>query len=438
VSVHLYKTADGTRYWVRWRENKRLRGRSFVSKREANDFDIEVKARKLRGEAIPRSGRDTLAATYDEWKTLRAPLLSKNTLDTYEAVWTAHVKGRHDHHLLAEWVSNPQLFEELTADMRERGVGNASQRKVLVVMSSVFAAAVQWNKIGVNPVLAVPKPPGTRTRIPHPFPPIVIERIRLKMLRRKTKDPTGARRVADACLVVLMSYAGLRPGEALALTWGDIGQRTLAIDKAVSVGEEAPTKTGGARSAPLMEQLADDLLELRRARDWPEDDQLVFPNRDGGHWSRSQYNNWRNRVWKPVMDKLASGKPPQPRLAKAVPYDCRGSFVSLHLRSGASPIEVAKWAGHSPQVMYGHYANVIDELVGQPVIPVDEQITRAREVVAELEARWLDKIMAILCEHPVFAPAALAMNTEDVPAPVAAALRRFYARKKAASKQEAA
>jgi integrase len=428
VSVHPYNTADGTRYQVRWREGKRVRTRTLSSKKEANAFDVEVKARKHRGEAMPRPGRETLATAYDEWRTLRAPLLSKNTQDTYEAVWTAHVKDRHDGHTLAEWVSNPQLFEALTADMRARKVGNASQRKVLVVMSSVFAAAVQWNKVGVNPVLAVPKPPGTRTRIPHPFPPIVIERIRLQMLRRKTKDASGARRLADACLVVLMSYAGLRPGEGLALTWADVGQRTLAIDKAVSLGEEAPTKTGGARSAPLMEQLADDLLELRRARGWPEDDQLIFPNRDGGHWSRSQYNNWRNRVWKPVMDKLASGEPPQPRLAKAVPYDCRGSFVSLHLRSGASPIEVARWAGHSPQVMYGHYANVIDELVGQPVIPVGEQITRAREVVAELEAQELDKIMAILCEHPTAGSPAIAATLSAVSAPAAAALRRFYAK----------
>src|SRR5450759_3803790 len=320
MSVQAYQTADGVQWRVRWREaDGSMRSRTVTNKRAAQALDVEVKARKYRGEAVPRSGRETLAATYDEWKALRAPLLAKHTLVTYEAMWTAHVEGRHDHHLLAEWVSNPQLFEALTADMREREVGNASQRKVLVVMSSVFAAAVQWNKVGVNPVLAVPKPPGTRARIPHPFPPIVIERIRLHMLRRKTKDKTGARRLADACLVVLMSYAGLRPGEALALTWADVGQRTLAIAKAVSLGEEAPTKTGGARSAPLMEQLADDLLELRRARGWPEDDRLVFPNRDGGYWSRSQYNNWRNSAWKPVMDKLASREPPQPRLAKAIP-----------------------------------------------------------------------------------------------------------------------
>ena len=40
-----------------------------------------------------------------------------------------------------------------------------------------------------------------------------------------------------------MSYAGLRPGEALGLTFGDIGRRTIAVDKAVADGKERPTKT---------------------------------------------------------------------------------------------------------------------------------------------------------------------------------------------------
>jgi integrase len=405
VSVHPYKTADGTRYQVRWREGKRVRTQTLLDKKEANDFDVEVKSRKLRGEVMPRPGRETLAVAYDEWKALYGPLLAKNTLDTYEAVWTAHVKDRHDHHTLAEWVAEPQLFETLTADMRERGVGNASQRKVLVVMSAVFKAAVRWKKVGVNPVLAVPKPAGTRKRIPHPLAPMVVERIRLQLRRRTTKDESGARGIADACLVVLMAYAGLRPSEALALTWADIGTRTLAIDKAVSVGEEGPTKTRGARSVTLVEQLAIDLADLRAARNKPSDDQLVFPAQDGEHWSKSQYNNWRNRVWKSAMKTLADGDPPQPQFCKTVPYDCRGSFISLQLRAGASPLEVARWAGHSPQVMFAHYANVIDELVGEPVLPVAEQIARARDAVMELERKELDEMMADLIEHPTIASA---------------------------------
>ena len=91
--------------------------------------------------------------------------------------------------------------------------------------------------------------------------------------------------------------------------------------------------------------------------------------------------------------QLAEGEPPQPRLAQARPYDCRGSFVSLQLRAGSSPLEVARWAGHSPQVMFNHYANVIDELVGQPVLPAAEQIAEARQAVQGMGKHELDKLM---------------------------------------------
>src|SRR5207244_3538044 len=115
---------------------------------------------------------------------------------------------------------------------------------------------------------------------------------------------------------------------------------------------------------------------------------------------RSQYNNWRSRVWKPVMEALASGEPPQPRLAAARPYDCRGSFVSLQLRAGASPLAVASWAGHSPQVMFADYANVIEELVGEPTLSAEDQISRARRIVEVTEAIRLNQLMGELIECP--------------------------------------
>ena len=411
MSVHRYDTADGTRWRVRWREhNGRMRSRTFSGKREANAFDVDVKARKYKGEALPKPGRESLAAVYDEWLRLRGPKLASTTLTTYKVVWDAHVRDRFDHHRLNELAADPQLFDELTADMDERGVGNAAQRKVLVVLSAVLTAAVEWRKIATNPLWGMRKPPGTRQRHPHPFPPIVIERIRLRMQRRQTKsDSAGARASAEACLVTLMAYAGLRPGEALALTWGDFGTKAIAIDKAVRDGAEAPTKTGGVRTVPLVDPLREDLLELHAlavtASVPANDHNLVIPAHDGNYWSRAEFNNWRNRVWKPIMKDLAGGELPQPRLAQGRPYDCRGSFVSLQLRAGASPLEVAKWAGHSPAVMFRYYANVIEELQGEPILPAEDQIARAREAVTRTGRSDLDKLTADLLENPTVAAA---------------------------------
>ena len=134
-------------------------------------------------------------------------------------------------------------------------------------------------------------------------------------------------------------------------------------------------------------------------------DDLMFPATDGGPWSRAEFNNWRNRVWKPVLKQLAGTDPALASLATARPYDCRGSFVSLHLRAGASPLEVAKWAGHSPAVMFNHYANVIEELRGEPVIPVEDQIARARQAVEGKEREELDRLTVDLVEHPTIASA---------------------------------
>ena len=43
-----------------------------------------------------------------------------------------------------------------------------------------------------------------------------------------------------------MAYAGLRPGEALALRWTDVRAQTLLIQRALSLGEDADTKTAEA------------------------------------------------------------------------------------------------------------------------------------------------------------------------------------------------
>lgn len=414
MSVQSYKSADGTRWRVRWREaDGSMRSKTVASKRAALALDADVKTRKFKGDALPKPGRETLAEAYEEWWRLRGSSLAKNTQAAHRSVWNAHVKGRHDHHRLNELVANPQIIEEITADMRARGVGNAAQRRTLAVLSAVLTAAVQWNKIAVNPVRSAPKPPNTRQRVPQPMAPLVIERIRLQMLRRRTLDDTTERNCSDACLVVLMAYAGLRPGEALALTWGDVGTRTLTINKAMSVGEESTTKTGVVRFPPLVDELAADLDTLRSAQGDPTDDRRLFPGAKGDLWSATQYRNWRTRVWKPVLTKLAEGDPPQPGLAKARPYDCRGSFVSLHLRAKENPLVIAEWAGHSPQVMYEHYAGVIKELDEQPQLSAAQQIARARNAVVEMERQELDELMADLAERPTVSVGGAGTGDED-------------------------
>ena len=400
MSLRSYQTKDGVRHQVQWRDHQRkLRGRTFTSKTEAIAFDADIKSKKFRGETLPRPGKETLAVAYEEWFRLRGATLASTTQRTYQAVWDAHIRGRFDQHTLAELAAEPRLFEELLADMRERGVGNAAQRKTLTVMSAVLTAAVDWHKLSANPLWRMRKPPTSRKRLPHPFPPVVVERIRLRMMRRRTLDSTGLSPMADAVFVGLLAYAGLRPGEALALQWADIHPHTIAVDKAVRDGQEAPTKTGAIRTVPLIGPLHEDLDALRMAAGMPGPDGLVLPAEDGGHWSPSKFRNWRARIWQPALKDIA-GHHTLASLKAARPYDCRHTFVSLHLRAGTSPLDVAQWAGHSPSVMFRVYSHTIAELRGEPIVPVELAVYRARIATEEVAREKLDQMTADILAKP--------------------------------------
>lgn len=91
-------------------------------------------------------------------------------------------------------------------------------------------------------------------------------------------------------------------------------------------------------------------------------------------------------------------------------------------RLAAFHLEVARWAGHSPKVMFDHYANVIDELVGKPRVPVDKEISDARKRVATMRKEALDELQAMLLDIERFANRHLGPGEDDwdEPAPAEA------------------
>ena len=95
----------------------------------------------------------------------------------------------------------------------------------------------------------------------------------------------------EPALLVLLAYAGLRPGEALALEWRHVRERTLVIEQAVSDGrvkalEEPPPPSGPAPRAAARGSRA-----APRALPGP-----VIARSDGGFWRETDWRNWRRRV----------------------------------------------------------------------------------------------------------------------------------------------
>lgn len=225
------------------------------------------------------------------------------------------------------------------ADMRAQGVGPEAVKKTKLVLQSAMRFAVEEGLIQGNPVQAVRLPKPEQHATVQAIGPSDIERLRVKLDAR------------SATLVSVLAYVGTRPGEALGLRWGDIGEHTAVIERSDDDGTLKATKTGRTRSARLMGPVKLDLAAWRMASGRPDDDALIFPTATGEPWREHDWRNWRRRVFQPAARALG--------LDIRRPYDLRHAAASAWLAEGRTVVEVASWLGHSPTMTLSTYAHVV-------------------------------------------------------------------------------
>jgi len=323
---------------------------------------------------VPGNGEDrsqtTLAEFGELWFDMQQADLAPSTLASYGAVWRAHVLPVLGELSLASLVAEPLLLVRFKAGLSAPGRGEPVIRRTLVVLGAVLQRAIEWNFVaGANPVRAVRIPSGRRRSFVEPLAPAEIE-----VLRTACPNPR------DATLISVLAYAGLRPGEALALRWSAVRGDLVLVERAVSMGQERATKTGRIRVVPMASALAADLSAWRRMFEAPESS-LVFPGRGGEAWSDSAFRNWRRRRFYVARDAAvaASGTAASSALVRATPYTLRHSAASLWLRDPAmTPAEVAEAMGHSVQTLLQTYAHVVAGLRGETGRAAAEEIAAAR------------------------------------------------------------
>ena len=358
MSVSRVVRRDGPRYIVWWKDElRRTRNKTFRRKADADAYDAKVKLAKRTGEfASFDAGKEPLRDFCDEWLRLYAhPHLARKTLKEYGRYLDGDILPALGHVSLRGLTTH--RIQVLSADLKAAGRGDASVRKVLSLLQGILQRAVEWQRIPVNPVKAVRKPSAKKTSRITPPAPQTIEQLRASL--RNQRDKT---------LVSVMAYASLRPGEALALRWGDVRERSMLVTRAVSLGEEKSTKTGKERSVPLMKPVTQDLNKWKLASGRPDNDALVFPAAGGGLWQDHDYRNWRKRVFKPAAGSLGIARP----------YDLRHSYASLRFAERANPAEIAEEMGHSLEVLFSTYAHVMAELKGTAAVSAEELILEAR------------------------------------------------------------
>ena len=254
----------------------------------------------------------------------------------------------YDHHLRPYLASialreiTPEVIGLWQAERLASGAGPIAIRHAMDLLGSILEHAFVGGHLTANPARRVKKARPPRREEVQPLPPTTIEAMRAALDAR------------DATLISVLAYAGLRPGEALGLRWGDVREQTLLVQRAISLGEESDTKTRQHRTVRLLAPLAADLRLWRMAAGRLGDSELVFPGKEGKPWTQAAYQSWRRRAFNRATQ--AAGP------AHARPYDLRHSLASLLLHEGRSVIYVARQLGHDARLTLTRYWHVIDEL----------------------------------------------------------------------------
>jgi integrase len=363
MSVQRRPRPDGSTAWrVRWEEGDRWRSRTFDLKRDAQAFDSEQRRRRRLGTlADLDAGLETLDGyVTSTWGPTHAALLAAKTQKTYGVLYDSHVSPALGAVPLREL--NAEMIARWQSDRLAAGAGPVAVHQALGLIGNVLQRAVESGRIPANPARLVRK-----ARLPHkaeirPLAPAAIEAMRAASTPR------------DAMLISILAYAGVRPGEALAMQWRDVRDHTLLIERAVSLGAEKGTKTGQSRAVRLLAPLASDLREWRLRSGRPDDRAPVIPSRGGELWGDQAYRSWRRQAFARAV-RVAG-------LDHARPYDLRHSFASLLLHEGRSVIYVARQLGHGAGLTLSTYGHVIDELEDQPHRDAEATIVAARESCA--------------------------------------------------------
>jgi integrase len=161
-------------------------------------------------------------------------------------------------------------------------------------------------------------------------------------------------------LPMICTYAGLRLNEALALTWGDIGDKYITVNKTIVYEENAnkasikdsPKSNAGFRDVPILPPLEPFIVRPRDAMD----SALVF----GKLYSKTmQRHMWKSlmksysaewaKEYEPKEGEPLSIVPPLKR--KITCHMLRHTYATILYEAGVDVKTAQRWLGHATIAM---------------------------------------------------------------------------------------
>lgn len=357
------------RVWVAYPDGTRARpGGTTRTKTEARAAIIAAQQEAKAGQR-PVSERLTVGEMVTEYMQAKRATWAEKTAFNNEALYSRHV-APHLAHLRAAGVTPARLREyfALLSTKRPRPGGEpgkdfymplaySGQRQIHVLLAGAWKRAIGDGALRENPTLhARPVSPSKTARPDGEEEARPAARLKHFTPEELARFIEAAKRERESLPLAFVGMTGLRIGEALALTWGDVqedaGHVFVQVSKTRSeIGSEYKTTRPKTASSVRRVYLSPDAVriveEMRdrvrlesghvgryRGRGLRED-APIFPAVDGRHM--------RQDVARAVMRRTcaAAGVP------LLSPHALRHSAGTYLISRGADPVTVAAMLGHA-------------------------------------------------------------------------------------------
>ena len=293
--------------------------------------------------------KPTVKAWAEKWLSVYKADVGRSLRANYASnirKWLAPI-----HELKIDKVRQIQLQEILQS--ASAVLAQKSVNQLYDCIRGVFSTARQNGLLAVDVSASLAKPSGgpkaRRDALTYEEQEIIV---------RISKD------AEDGLLPMIMLYAGLRLGEALALTHGDLKDGYVNVNKTVVYEENSnkasikgsPKTDAGFRKIPIVRPLEEFIKASRNADGpLPHESSLVF-SKDGQPYSKTV----SRRLWEKLMDNYredwksrrgqnATGSltvvPAAPRNITA--HMLRHTFVTSLYDAGIDLKTAQRWSGHS-------------------------------------------------------------------------------------------
>ena len=307
--------------------------------------ELEEKAaeyqRQLRHGTLSSNEKMTFGELAEVWLRDYKPGISITTRTMYKTILDKHLLPELAAYKLKDLKDNH--IQGIVNRLAESGKAESTLKKIKLTAVQILNVAMDNDIIYRNVFVTIKVPSKT----PAKRRPLTDEETRLV-----TDTYTGHRMGVPALLLL---YCGLRRGELVALTWGDISikNKTVTVNKAAvfdgnTTIVQNPKTESGARTIPMPDTILDAVKAARKAAQ----STMVCPAVDGKIMSQIAFK----RAWESYLHYLniqAGGRDAsrtRPKLSvidNLTPHMFRHTYATILYNAGVDVKSAQRFMGHA-------------------------------------------------------------------------------------------